>query len=123
MNMAKIQTDQARYYNPSTGRWLSEDPIGFDGGDNNFYRYVENNPVRYIDPEGKVAAETIIVGCAALAAAYAGYKYADHWARENAKEKCGEKYSESFQEDEKKSCTNSADDNGLFGNLMDLYGN
>ncbi len=31
---------------------MSEDPIGFDSGDVNLYRYVENNPVEYIDPFG-----------------------------------------------------------------------
>jgi RHS repeat-associated protein len=40
-----------RYYNPSTGRWPSTDPIGFRGG-KNLYAYVENNPVDYTDPLG-----------------------------------------------------------------------
>ena len=31
---------------------MSEDLIGFDGGDNNFYRYVGNNPLIYTDPQG-----------------------------------------------------------------------
>ena len=31
---------------------MSEDPIGFVGGDYNLYRYVGNNPVRAIDPFG-----------------------------------------------------------------------
>lgn len=42
---------RARYYDPSTGRFLSEDPLEF-GGEINFYRYVENNPVLLIDPFG-----------------------------------------------------------------------
>jgi len=52
MNIAKVQTDQARWYHPSTGRFLSEDPIGFGGGDTNFYRYVKNNALKYIDSTG-----------------------------------------------------------------------
>ncbi|MBY0516991.1 MAG: RHS repeat-associated core domain-containing protein, partial [Bacteriovoracaceae bacterium] len=44
---------RARYYDPSTGRFISEDPIGFAGGDYNLYRYVGNNPVKDIDPLGK----------------------------------------------------------------------
>jgi uncharacterized protein RhaS with RHS repeats len=36
---------------PATGRFLSEDPLEF-GGEINFYRYVENNPVLLIDPFG-----------------------------------------------------------------------
>ena len=32
----------ARDYDPTIGRWLSKDPIGFNGGDTNLYRYVAN---------------------------------------------------------------------------------
>ena len=42
---------RARYYDPATGRLLSEDPIVFMGG-SNFYRYSFNNPVNFIDPSG-----------------------------------------------------------------------
>lgn len=42
---------RARYYDPSIGRFLSEDPLEF-GGEINFYRYVENNPALLIDPYG-----------------------------------------------------------------------
>lgn len=40
-----------RYYDPETGRYLSPDPIGLDGGFN-LYAYVENDPVNLVDPEG-----------------------------------------------------------------------
>lgn len=43
---------RARYYNPATGRFLSEDPISFGGGDANLYRYVGNSPTNYTDPTG-----------------------------------------------------------------------
>jgi RHS repeat-associated protein len=42
----------ARYYDPNVGRFISEDPIGFDGGDVNLYGYVGNNPVNLIDSSG-----------------------------------------------------------------------
>jgi RHS repeat-associated protein len=42
----------ARDYQPETGRWTNEDPIGFQGGDVNFYAYVRNDPVNYTDPTG-----------------------------------------------------------------------
>jgi len=42
---------RARYYDPSTGRFLSEDPLGVKV-DLNFYRYVQNNPINATDPSG-----------------------------------------------------------------------
>ena len=43
---------RARYFDAQTGRFLSEDPIGFLGGDFNLYRYVLNNPINFNDPKG-----------------------------------------------------------------------
>jgi RHS repeat-associated protein len=43
---------RARYYDPTIKRFISEDPIGFASGDYNFYRYVRNSPVNYVDPWG-----------------------------------------------------------------------
>ncbi len=42
----------ARDYDPYIGRWLSKDPILFDGGDSNLYGYAANDPVNFIDPMG-----------------------------------------------------------------------
>jgi RHS repeat-associated protein len=42
---------RARYYDPSAGRFLSEDPLRFDAGIN-FYRYVKNNSTNLADPYG-----------------------------------------------------------------------
>ena len=44
---------RARYYSPSHSRFLSEDPLEFDGGDANLYAYVFNNPTNFIDPTGE----------------------------------------------------------------------
>ncbi|MFA6915646.1 MAG: RHS repeat-associated core domain-containing protein [Parachlamydiales bacterium] len=43
-----------RYYNPKTGRWTTPDPAEFMDG-NNIYAYIHNNPLKYIDPDGRVA--------------------------------------------------------------------
>jgi RHS repeat-associated protein len=42
---------RARYYSPSASRFISEDPIGFNGGAN-AYAYVGGNPFGYVDPIG-----------------------------------------------------------------------
>jgi|GEM_PF-1778018 RHS repeat-associated protein len=48
----QLQNNLNRWYDAHVGRWLSEDPIGFAGGDGNLYRYCTNNPVVYVDPSG-----------------------------------------------------------------------
>lgn len=42
---------RARYYDPGTGRFLSEEPLGF-AMESNFYRYVGNDVVNFDDPSG-----------------------------------------------------------------------
>jgi RHS repeat-associated protein len=42
---------RARYYDPNIGRFISEDPVGLLGGVN-FYAYVDNDPVNWIDSWG-----------------------------------------------------------------------
>ena len=49
----------ARDYNPVTGRWMQKDPIGFEGGDTNLYRYINNDPVNFTDPKGTVSPASI----------------------------------------------------------------
>ena len=43
---------RARYYDQGAGRFLSEDPLDFDGDGINFYSYVANGPTNYDDPWG-----------------------------------------------------------------------
>ena len=47
---------RARYYDPATGRFVSEDPIDFSAGDANIFRYVFNAPASHADPTGLAAA-------------------------------------------------------------------
>jgi RHS repeat-associated protein len=43
---------RARYYDPASGRFISEDPLQLESGDVNFYAYVWNNPINLVDPRG-----------------------------------------------------------------------
>ena len=46
-----------RVENPGTGRWTSQDPLGFAAGDANLYRYVGNRPTEVADPSGLQAPQ------------------------------------------------------------------
>jgi RHS repeat-associated protein len=43
---------RARYYSPGFGRFVSEDPIGFRGGNADLYSYAQDNPVNLWDAFG-----------------------------------------------------------------------
>jgi RHS repeat-associated protein len=46
------QYNRARFYDPKTGRWTSQDPLGFNAGDSNLYKYIRNAPTSGTDPSG-----------------------------------------------------------------------
>ena len=58
-NETGLHYHRARYYNPELARWISEDPIEFNGGDTNLYRYSINNPINYSDPNGEVIIQLL----------------------------------------------------------------
>jgi RHS repeat-associated protein len=47
-----LQYDRTTYQDSGKGSWLSEDPLGFEAGDANLYRYSTNNPTTKVDPSG-----------------------------------------------------------------------
>ncbi|RLC69600.1 MAG: hypothetical protein DRI81_20260, partial [Chloroflexi bacterium] len=60
---------RARTYSPRLGRFLSHDPLGFDAGDYNLYRYAFDNPANLTDPSGQIVpliAIPLIIGGGAL---------------------------------------------------------
>jgi RHS repeat-associated protein len=46
------QSDRARYYNPTIGRFISEDPMGFAGSGPDLYAYAVDDPIDFNDPFG-----------------------------------------------------------------------
>jgi len=51
-NFTGLHYYRARFYDANLGRFISEDPIGFRGGDVNLYGYVGNKPLNFFDPFG-----------------------------------------------------------------------
>ncbi|WP_369348354.1 RHS repeat-associated core domain-containing protein [Stenotrophomonas sp. JAG2] len=50
-----------RYYESQTGRYISEDPLGFTSN-NNFYAYARHSPTNMVDPTGEIIP---LLGCLA----------------------------------------------------------
>ncbi len=63
---------QHRFYDPSQGRWLNRDPIGYGGG-TNLYGYCGGAPMGWADPEGLRVAK------ATAASAYLDYGFWRAW--------------------------------------------
>ncbi len=71
----------AREYDPEVGRWLQRDPILFEGGDFNLYGYTLNDPVNFVDPDGKNA---VCIG--KIIGKVASLKFAIHLAQQRLSE-------------------------------------
>ena len=61
-----------RWYDSVTGRWLSKDPIGLNGG-LNLYAFCNGDPVNYLDADGTLLVpflmnSLVAAGIAAIAA-------------------------------------------------------
>ena len=56
----------ARYYLPALGRFLTQDPIGHQGG-LNLYAYADNNPLSNVDPDGLQGKKSHSLGGVPLA--------------------------------------------------------
>lgn len=57
---------EARYYDPEVGRFMAIDPVGFTEANPqsfNRYAYANNNPYKYVDPNGREAACLYTGGC------------------------------------------------------------
>jgi RHS repeat-associated protein len=62
---------KARWYDASTGRFLSEDPLGYAAGDLNLYRYGLGDPVNNVDPDGQEAISIVLIILAIAGTYYA----------------------------------------------------
>jgi RHS repeat-associated protein len=65
-----------RYYDPSTGRWTQQDPVGgslADLNSANRYTYASDDPINVVDPSGMCTIDTyLLIVLAAIVAVGAG---------------------------------------------------
>ncbi len=61
-----------RYYSPALGRWITRDPIGYEGGIN-LYGYVKSSPGGNVDAAGMAAVPTTVAGMLAAPKPGRGY--------------------------------------------------
>ncbi len=57
--------ERARWYSPSLGMWISQDPLQYINGANT-YQFVGSDPVEAVDPGGLSPAATAVIAAAAL---------------------------------------------------------
>ena len=112
-----LQPFSHRYYNPETGRFLSEEPTGIDGP--NLYWYTRNNPINYVDPTGRESTKLLQITATALAVACLA-TVADKRLRELRIDQC-----EELNEDDerRKTCIKEAKDNTIYRNAIDVFFN
>jgi RHS repeat-associated protein len=70
-----------RVYSPSLGRWLSNDPLGFNAGDQNWYRSIGNNPGNGGDPSGLILPLIAVVGLGGSGLSGLGILGYDRWLK------------------------------------------
>jgi len=64
-----LQYNRARYYSPTLQRFISQDPLGFGGGDTNTYAYTGDSPTNFTDPSGEFFfLIPMAIGCVSNAA-------------------------------------------------------
>ena len=59
-------------------RFISQDPIGFASGDFNWYRYVGDSPVNFVDPYGTCGG--LCIAAAIIGGSYIAYSIYNAWS-------------------------------------------
>jgi len=66
-----LHYNRFRYYDPGVGAYVTQDPLGLDGGAFNLFEYAFNTPTGAYDPTG-LFVPLVVLGAMALGAAIGG---------------------------------------------------
>lgn len=78
----------ARWYDPVVGRFTGIDPVGFQEGNThsfNRYAYANNNPYKYVDPDGRHPVIFAVIGWFVAETINLGFE-----AHDNSSNQCGD---------------------------------
>jgi RHS repeat-associated protein len=101
-----LHYNRFRYYDPDIGRFIHQDPIGLDGGEN-LYQYA-SNPIVWIDPYG---LKGVYIFETAKGQAYIGKGPYDRYGRSVVREAGGPSgVSRGAHMDTKSPCSNVSED-------------
>ncbi len=70
--VAGLSDSRNRWYSPTLGRFVTNDPIRYEAGDVNLYRFVGNSPGMGVDPFGLAGPLLPILGLIAVGGALGG---------------------------------------------------
>ena len=71
-----LHYNRHRYYDPQLGRYINQDPIGFDGRGLNFYQYTSNSPLNITDPKGLILPLLAVIAGGTLVIYWSAGTYA-----------------------------------------------
>jgi len=73
-----LHYNNRRYYDPDTDRYVTRDPLGFDGGPN-LYSYAAHSPTNFIDPTGEfIPIAAIAINYLRCMAVCMAFSYGEH---------------------------------------------
>jgi RHS repeat-associated protein len=94
-----------RDYDPMTGRWTSRDPIRFVAGSSNLQAYAHNDPINFVDRDGRYASAVLpAIAIIGYALSRLFWDYDPDWAESGGQCEAEPEPTGESEEEKKKRC-------------------